>query len=402
MYNKWIKHIVSGNCYFGLEIHGSDGEESYSLLKVEQQKGELEVALELTTDKIEEVLGHLDKNSPLFLALNTSQVLNKQVTGEAQGNHELLVVNAFPNLELDHFYYQVHSNEDMGLVAIGKKAYVDGYLQRLRKLEVSVFSVALGAVPMEHLAGYLEGAIEGSNFMVEFRDGRPANLSSASETGDRAYDINGLSLDKEQLLSFSHILGHLKGASPISNLRNKNIQLSNEFKNMRVFDVGLKAAIGFFLVLLLANFLLFNHYSKENEELQSSLASNALQDKSLRQLKERIATKEEKLKVLAGSRHSRTTFYLDELGKDLPHSIWLAKMEYQPLLVPVRENKPIETRKDNLQVSGITNDKVAFAVWSDNLETQKWVEKIKIIDYEYISNSSANFTVNIVLHETVQ
>ena len=132
------------------------------------------------------------------------------------------------------------------------------------------------------------------------------------------------------------------------------------------------------------------------------MASNALQDKSLRQLKERIATKEEKLKVLAGSRHSRTTFYLDELGKDLPHSIWLAKMEYQPLLVPVRENKPIETRKDNLQVSGITNDKVAFAVWSDNLETQKWVEKIKIIDYEYISNSSANFTVNIVLHETVQ
>ncbi|MAU26265.1 MAG: hypothetical protein CMH45_02525 [Muricauda sp.] len=402
MLKKWIKHIVESNSYFGLEIYESGGEEWFSLLKVEQQNGELEVALELTTNKMNEVMGHLDKKSPLFLTLNTSQVLKKQVANDTEGNHELLVVNAFPNLELDNFYYQIHNNHNKGLVAIGKKEYVDWYLEQLQKLGLSTFSVALGVVPMEHIASFLEGAVEGSNFMMEFRDGRLANFSSGAETVDKTYTINGLSVGNKQLLSFSHILGHLMGASPISNLRNKNTQLANEFKNMRFFDVGLKAAIGFFLVLLLVNFLLFNHYRKENEELQSSLASNALQDKSLRQLKERIATKEEKLKVLAGSRHSRTTFYLDELGKDLPHSIWLAKMEYQPLLVPVRENKPIETRKDNLQVSGITNDKVAFAVWSDNLETQKWVEKIKIIDYEYISNSSANFTVNIVLHETVQ
>ncbi|UJH68651.1 PilN domain-containing protein [Allomuricauda sp. SCSIO 65647] len=402
MFKKWIQHIVEGNGYFGLEIYELGGEELFSLIKVVRQKGELEIALEVTTKKLDEVMAHLDKKTPLFLTLNTPQVLKKQIAHEAQGNHELLVVNAFPNLELDNFYYQIFSHQNSGLVAIGKKEYVNWYLEQLQKLGLHVFSVALGVVPMEHIAGFLEGVIEGSNFMMEFKGGRLVNFSTNEKAIDKRYDINGLAIGNKQLLSFSNILGHLMGVSPMANLQETNIQLTNEFKNIRIFDVGLKATIGFFLVLLLANFFLFNHYNKENEALQSSLASEALQDSSLRQLKERIAAKEEKLKVLASSQHSRTTFYFDELGKSLPHSIWLSEMEYQPLIVPVREKKPIEISKNNIQVSGITNDKMTFTVWSDNLETQKWVDKVEIIDYEYISNSSANFTVNIILHETDQ
>ena len=74
-------------------------------------------------------------------------------------------------------------------------------------------------------------------------------------------------------------------------------------------------------------------------------------------------------------------------------------MVYQPLAVPVRENKAIETKKNIIQISGITNDKIAFTVWSDTLEAQKWVSKIEIINYEYLSNASANFTINIELNE---
>ena len=68
-------------------------------------------------------------------------------------------------------------------------------------------------------------------------------------------------------------------------------------------------------------------------------------------------------------------------------------------LAAVRDDKLIQLKENALKIAGITNDKVQFTVWSDNLEMKEWVNKVEIVDYEYISNSSANFTINIVLHE---
>ena len=399
MLKKWSKHITEGTTYFGIEVNELDGKEQYSLLKLQQKKEELESVLEKTSEKMDEIMEHLDKKAPIFLTLNTSKVLKKQFAGNTQGNDELLVINAFPNLELDNFYYHILRGKEENLVAIAKKEYVDWYLEQLKKLGLHIFSIALGVVPLESISSFLGGTIKGFDYSVTLTDGVLCSYSALGLNEVQHYDINGLAIGNKHLLSFSHILGYLMGSKGPSNLEAVNVHYANLFKNHRVFDFGLKASLGFFLVLLLANFFLFNHYNTKNETLKNNLASDALRDNSLQKLKIRVQEKEEKLRLLNGSKNSRTTFYFDELGKALPHSIWLGNMVYQPLDMPVRANKPIEKSENNIQITGITNDKVAFTVWSDNLEAQKWVNSVEITDYEYISSSSANFTVNIKLNE---
>jgi len=103
MLKKIIRHITEGNTYQGLEIFDFEGEEKFSLLKLEQKKGELNLLDSKTSVKLDEILPYIEKKAPLFVTFNSSQVLKKNIVTEIKNNPELLLVNAFPNLELDNF-----------------------------------------------------------------------------------------------------------------------------------------------------------------------------------------------------------------------------------------------------------------------------------------------------------
>jgi len=133
-FKKWAGHITEGHTFFGIEVNETEEREVYSLLQVEKKKEELEIGLEIVSETLDGILNHIDKKAPVFVCLNTSKILKKQVPAEAQASEELLVVNAFPTLEVDHFYYQTLRTQGKNLVAIGKKEYVDGYLEKLKKM----------------------------------------------------------------------------------------------------------------------------------------------------------------------------------------------------------------------------------------------------------------------------
>lgn len=399
MFKKLVKHITEGNSYFGLEIFEVNGKEYFTLLQMNLKKGELEVELEKTSDRLEELLEYINAKAPLFLTLNTSKVLKKEVSQEVQTNHELSVINAFPNLELDNFYYQLMNSEHTGIVAISKKEYVDWYIEQLSKIGINPISLSLGIAPIKNISSFFKGRITGSNFNAQIEDGNISGLELESQLENETIDLDGISLHKNSLLGFSSIIGHLQQLLQNNNLQSMNSKLKNDLYNSRVFDFGIKFALLFFLVVLLGNFLIFSSYNSKNQSLESTLLVDGQNDQALKNVKERVLAKEERVKTLANSKNSKTSFYLDEIAKGLPKSIWLSDMRFQPLLFPVRNDKPIEFNSGSLEISGIINDKIAFTVWSDNLEMQKWVNKVEIIDYEYISSSSANFTVNIVLNE---
>jgi len=399
MLKKIIQHITEGNTYQGLEIFDFEGEEKFSLLKLEQKKGELNLLDSKTSVKLDEILPYIEKKAPLFVTFNSSQVLKKNIVTEIKNNPELLLVNAFPNLELDNFYYQVAQADENAIVCISKKEHIEWYLEQLKKIGLMPFQISLGVSEINSLSGHINGNILGSNFEVNFEDGKFDRFNSSKESDSSSVNIGGLQLLQNQILSFSQILAYFNKKSKITNLDSINTALLNSFKNLRVFDFGIKAALGFFLILLLGNFLVFNYFHTENQRFESSLASGDLQDDSIKKLSKRVQIKEERLKVLTKSKNSKTSLYFDKLGLGVPNSIYLGDMQFQPLLIPIRKDKPIELQKKSLQVSGVTNDKTAFTIWSDNLEMQNWVHRVEIMDYEFISNSSANFTLNLVLNE---
>jgi len=399
MFKKWIKHITKGTTYFGIEIVEYNYKEQYSLLKIKQKKGELESVLETTTQKIEEIIACIDKRTSVFLTLNTSKVLKKQIAHENEVSDELLVIKAFPNLDLNNFYYQILKGKKESVVAITKKEYLDSYILQLQKKGVQVYSIALGVASLKSVSSFLQGTIYGFDFRITLKEGLYEGYSLSEPNKNEKYDINGLIVGNKYLLSFSHILAHLMDIKPSSNFMDLNRSLNEDLMNSKVFHFMLNTSLAFCLLLLLVNFLLFSHYNSVNESLKNNLNSNALEESSLLHLKKRVQEKEEKLKLLANSKNSWTTLYFDELAKTVPHSIWLSNMAYQPLIAPVRENKLIQKSTKTLKVSGVTTDKEAFTLWLDKLESHKWIKTLEIVHYEYISSSSTNFTFNIKLNE---
>ena len=400
MFKKLLRYLTEGNTFFVLEICEIQDNELFCLQKIVLQKGELEVITTKTGNTLEAILPLVEKKKPLFIALNTAQVVKKSKQTASDERIEAMVLNAFPNLNLDNFYYQLFVHSGTAVISIAKRSYVATCIAQFKKSGIPPFYLSLGPGEMGSITGLAPDGIVASNFKLNWQNDPNTVFTPLSQLQTGHLQLGGLRLQQFQVLGFAQLLSHFGSKRSISNLAECNTGLQNEARNTRIFDFGVKVTLGFFMLLLLTNFLAFNYYHTKNQELASNLASSQLQEQSLQELKKSAALKAERLEVLRHSKDSKTSLYLDELGKSVPQSVLLGSIEFQPLLLPLRSNKPITLRQGSLQISGVTHDKMAFTDWSDALESQSWVHQIEVVDYHYISNVSANFTLNLVLHAT--
>ena len=396
---EFIKNIVQGNIFQSLEIFEVNGRDYFALLVLENRKGELEVIAEHLTETLEDLQQFLEKKNPLLLTINTSKVLKKQFITESNNNPELLLANIFPNLELDNFYYQLLTSRSQSVVSISKKDHIDRYLAQLGKIGIKPLKIALGISNILILEGFAKGTLMGSSFKVVLSETLFETYKNVSENNETTIWLNGITFKNWSLLGFAQILAFLQQQSQSSNLANLNLNLSNEFKNRKWFVFGVKFGLGFLLLLLFVNFLVFNHFHEKNKELTTATMNTQNLDSILNQLQKRILNKELRLHSILNSKNSKTSYYLDELGKLVPKSVYLKNMQYQPLMKPIRDDKAIDLIDNIIQISGTTEENNQFTLWFDNLEIQEWVNSVEIMDYEYLSNSSANFTLKVFLNQ---
>src|SRR5690606_35784147 len=152
---------------------------------------------------LDTVLTGVDKNSPLVLVINTSKVLKKQIAHEAQGTPEQWVGQAFPNLAMDSFHYEIMESPGLRIVSICKTSEMDGMLETLKGHGILPTKVYLGISALKNSLPYLDFPIYGSNFTIETQAPGSLHLENMDAMGQDDMDINGLTLSAPNLLSFS-------------------------------------------------------------------------------------------------------------------------------------------------------------------------------------------------------
>lgn len=396
-----LQHIIESSIYQGLEVFAVGDAMHWSFLKLKRSKGELTLLHESTSTSLDTLLPEVDKKNPLVLVINTSKVLKKQITKEAQGTPEQWVGQAFPNLDMDSFHFEIMESPSIRAVSICKTSEVNDLLENLKGHGILPAKVGLGVSPLKNSLSYLDFPIQGSNFMIGIHGTGSLHLENTDALGQGKMDIHGLSLSVPNLLPFSAILGYIAKGRGMSNLANTNRALESDFKNRRFFHLGLQAGLGTILTILLLNFVLFSHYRSKSQNMDLS-SSIEIQTEMLKEVRDRVNKKETKLNTMLGSSHSKASYYLDRVAQSLPQSVLLDELVYQPLSRPVQEGKPIEVTKHSLVLSGETADKAAFTQWTDTLEKMEWIAQVNILGYEYASSSSDRFSLNIELHGTGQ
>lgn len=399
MIGKLRTYLKEGFTYFGLEITGPEENRSYFLMELHKDKTKLLIKTKEKLNGLHELSQFLKRKDPLFLCINTPNILTK-IADIENNSVEAMVNHAFPNIDLNGIYYQIIQSSTNPIVTISKKTSVDTLLKEIDELQLLVFEISLGISPMESILPYLEEeSVHASNHELQISDKSIVEIKKGVPENNLLYTINGLELSSSHLLPFAQILGNLRQKTNTSNFGEMNEGLRNGLKNYRIFDQVLKFALLFFIVMLLANFLMYNHHHEEVGKLNEVLAATSSQKEELTLLDESVKRKQERVETLSASVNSRATYYLDLFAQHIPKSILLSEIKYQPLAKPVRQEKPIMLEEEVLLVSGISKNVDAFSLWIEELEKQDWVNSVETLDYNYVGKTTSNFLIEIGFHE---
>ena len=147
MFNSILIYLKEGSQYYGMEICEVNGGEQYYLLEIVKRNKELHISNTTQLSSINELSRHLKNNRPLFLTINTSKVLTKQLENSGTLNPEVLVNDAFPNLDLDNFYYQITQIDGNPIITISKREHIDGLINNLGKSSSQLAGFSIGVSP---------------------------------------------------------------------------------------------------------------------------------------------------------------------------------------------------------------------------------------------------------------
>ena len=98
------------------------------------------------------------------------------------------------------------------------------------------------------------------------------------------------------------------------------------------------------------------------------MAINISDKDILENLEAKVMDKEHRVELLNAGTSSKSTYFLDEIGKEVPPGILLDQMIYLPLAKPLRDSKPIELEKNTIVVKGISMDDASYSIWLGTLE----------------------------------
>lgn len=397
MLNKLQTYLLYGNRFCGLE-HTSKGEgESIIVSVVKQSKKELNQEFTFELNSIKDVSEKLTKNQHTFLVINNQNVLSK-ITHSEQSDAQKLVYKSFPNINIEDFYFEVLSENQIHFISICRKDYVDAIIQEYSKQKVLITSISLGNSIISTIKSFIkEQDIFTSNALVSIEDGYIKSIDKTL-TENKFYEINGLRVSNCEVLSFSGaIQSVLKNNYTTANLAVKHHVLLNEFKQVRFFSQFLKFSGVFILGILLINFLFFNHYFNEVNELQEVTSINESAKQRIIVLNESVSKKQKLANDLLKSNGSRSSFYVNSIMNSLPETIQLSDYEYQPLIKRIKLEKPITLDAKVITVSGRSNDSKLFSNWIVELEEINWINKVDIINYGLALNLVPDFEIRINL-----
>lgn len=400
MLQKILTYINEGTVYCGLEIYECNGAVCYHFLQLKKTGDELHILKAEAPDTLEAVLAQVPKNTPLLLTINTSKVLAKKMEISNTGSTESLVDAAFPNLNMENFYYEVALFSGTPVVTIAKRDYVDGILKQLHNLKIDPVYYSLGISTLVNLLAYWEEPVMTvSNQQLDIQLGGIQAIRPFSEETRIDYNLNGLTLSNYDLLAFSNIVGFLAKKNAVSNFHESNAILANEFKHKRIFSFGLKASLAVILIILLGNFFVFDHYYRNVETLKASMELDQSRKNEQIALEASVNKKQARVEALSTNAHSKASYFLDELAGSVPGSILLDQLTYRPLAKQIREAKPIELNDREILVSGVSGDGDLFAQWVLALEMLDWVNNVEPTSYEQLRGSKTKFQIRIHIHE---
>lgn len=403
MLKKIKTYLEYGNRFCGVEHTVHHGENIIYATVLKKSKNTVDIESFFEEKSIENTIAKLPKKQHVFLVINNDNILTKQIENQ-QTELAKLVYNAFPNINLEEFVYEVISQGNNHFVSICRKIYVEELITKYKGNGGFVINISLGNALISGISHFVDhNIIETSNSQISLEINNIVSIEKKEIEDISTYDINGLLIKSNQILSFAAALhGVLQNFNSRTNFDILKNSLKNNFNQSRFYSQFLKFGLLFILGILLMNFLVFNHYFNAVNALQQTSQINQTTKQKILELNGSVNKTQKMVDDMLKSSTSKSSFYVNTIIQGLPNSILLSGLNYQPVMKRIKTEQSIETDNNMILISGESNNSVEFSKWIADLETFDWIKKVEISNYEDTSKSLSNFSLKLTIVDDKQ
>ncbi|MBA3970727.1 MAG: hypothetical protein H0X46_01020, partial [Bacteroidetes bacterium] len=315
----------------GYEINGVLLKRDKSQVFTEKKVAELKEIALLST--------FVDPKSPVVLTLTGKGIIHRKVSVSENDSLQAILNKVLPNANIDEFYIQKQEGDAIPFyVSVIRKSSVDPIVEELNKNKsIHITECYLGPFLVNSIIPLIDTAVISnehlyfSSHKLLIRESKIQEIliSDVPPMPD-ILKVGDELLEGKLVVPFAAALSaFVDGSSGLINSESlKNAK--KEFKEKQKFQLwGWSLLIATFIILL-ANYFVFDHYWKKQNDINSALQVNQSSLKRYELLNVEYTQKKEFLLENGLLENSRTSFYADKLAASVPASIQLLEMEIHP------------------------------------------------------------------------
>jgi hypothetical protein len=371
-------------------------------------KGKISKTNQATVTSIEALIPKMPAGLPVTICFNGKGVLIRKAASLSIEANPIGAV--LPNANPDDFYYEVYQPQQAPVMAIVRKTLVDDFIHLLQHKGYRVLQASLGFSAIGTLLPFIKQdgrqVIETNSFtltsgpehtITDFSSKEPVTNNSFKLP---EYAISDQYIQAPFLLAFAAAVQLLTDdpdnapvlPSPVLTAARK------AFKDTKLFKVAGISLLTVVFVLLLVNFLVYNHYFNLNKEYQvKQLLSLDVREKTT-VLQQKIRQREQLLKKTGWGKSNKISLYADRIASLTPTNTLLTSMAIHP----VRSNHAGETtgfyfKQDTIQLSGTCGTPVEVNQFINNLKLITEFKAVFIRNYLYKKEEeNGTFLIEII------
>jgi hypothetical protein len=393
--------IFEKKYYFGVQLfYDSIDKVNIGFVKT-QKRGNAVVVIEATSKltSIEDIKNKFPIDVPVIVSVDGKIVIHKRFDIVDSYSTMDYFKKAFPGAEIKNFYVQLFKNEKYIFLSVGRKEKIDSIINEFLNNKFSLVSFIFGPfiicnISTSELFNTDKIGIGNGKLLFE-KSQLTEYLMEISSDEDSRILIGKEDIQAMYVIPFLHVIAFLNGIKSGLEI-DSVISSSQDFHyNNKIKTIG-QIAMLFFMILLIANFIIFSRLGDSVQYYTSRINTNELSNSKY--LKTRLELDQKKsLLIRSGiNQNFRISYFIDEIAISVPKNIILDELTFNPWKKDDAEELVFES--GIIHVSGKCLDSEDINLWMNTLKSHRWVKEISEFSYFYDSDEKKglfNFRIRI-------
>lgn len=314
---------------------------------------------------------------------------------------------SIPNINQEE--YLVLSGGSPGnkkLIALYRKEQLNDILSDPGLTRIPVTGISLGFDGVQEFLQLFENQnmefIAGLNSLL-IENGEIKNISKCISTGTNTYAFADKQRNANEILALCTGLQYfIKPTSESFKIQWIKEQTS-EFTARKVSEYILRFVGAGLLVLLLINFLLFDSYNKQLNQLSIEAQEIVELQTEIKELRDDLTLKKQFVSEDNVPGNYSFAFYADHLASYVEDGVRFIELSICPVRGKIKDDKVIEFTGNTLVVKGTSPNSAVFSKFTGKINEANWVKTVEKQVYSYNNeNMHAEFELEIILNDAIK